>query len=958
MDHLLETLKRELKSEVRTDTVTKRVYSIDASIYEVEPLAVLIPRSKSELVRAIELCSQYAVAVIPRGAATGIAGGCIGRGLVIDTSAHINRIVEVNYAKQFAVVQPGVVPDRLNELLAPHGLYFAPEISTSNRATIGGMVASNAAGSNSLKVGKIQQHVLEVELALWNGEVLRFGTIDHDAWKQKLHLHGAEGKIYRQLEHIRTEFAQDIANDFPITPRRASGYSLDALAENGHINVAALICGSEGTLGFITEITVRLSPIPKHKTLVVVAYKDMQSALTTSYEWLHLQPSACEMIDSKIITAGRSSPSMRSKLDWLEGAVDTLIMWEFEEKDIATCHAKAKDIVELAQKHKSVIFAKELINPQEVGYVWDLRKAGLGLLLSQRGYSRAIAFIEDVAVPPSNVASFVTKLDHLLAASGKDVGLYGHIGAGCLHVRPYIDLRKKEELALMHQIAEEVGNLLLESGGVFSGEHGDGRARSWTTQKMFSPRIFEAFCQLKRAFDPYGVMNPGKIVPSATETPQGLLENLRLSPSTPIKEFATFMDFSREGGFELAVDLCNGNGQCRKKEGVMCPSYQVTHEERNSTRARAQALRGLIHGQISEKELLGEDFHAVMDLCIQCKGCKTECPSQIDMTKMKSEYLHHVHKKHSASLRDRLFGHITAIFSLSAHMATIVNFMNDCKIVRRLLHAFGIAKERPLPKLAKERFSVLFNKRKTRSNNTMPHVVLFVDSFTEFLNPEIGLAAVQVLESLGFYVMAPAWTCCGRPLISKGFLPEAKTKLTKALDALLPYAKQGITIVGIEPSCISALTDEIRDFSLDPAKVALVTKAIQPLDQFLLQHKEQLKAVTVPFTGQVLVHGHCHQKALFGMKAELALLQATCAPNVAEIPSGCCGMAGSFGYEKEHVQISKKIGELVLFPSIRARKTGSVVIAGGNSCRSQIEDGLNVQAIHFIQFIAQQLTKA
>lgn len=636
---------------------------------------------------------------------------------------------------------------------------------------------------------------------------------------------------------------------------------------------------------------------------------------------------------------------MRGKLSWLEHDPDALTIWEFEND-------KAPAVLALAKGHPSVLFAKEITDPLLIKAVWDLRKAGLGLLLSRRSYSRAIAFIEDVSVPPDQVANFVAKLDHLLAASGKDVGIYGHIGSGCLHVRPYIDLTRPEELAVMQQLADGVAELLLECKGVFSGEHGDGRARSWTNQKMFGPRLYEAMCQLKHAFDPYGLMNPGKVVASQTETPQGLLQNLRLSPSTPIKEFSTYMDFSREGGFELAVDLCNGNGQCRKKEGVMCPSYQVSHDERDSTRARANALRGIIHGQIPERDMYSEEFHKVMDLCIQCKGCKTECPSQVDMAKMKSEYLYHLHKKKKASLRDQFFGHITSIFSLATPLSWFVNQCSKITLFRKAAGLFGIAVERELPKLAQKRFSSLF----TGTNNpNLPQVILFVDSFTEFLTPQIGLAAVAVLERLGLSVHAPAWKCCGRTLISKGFLPQAKKKMEQAVDMLYPFALQGLPIVGIEPSCVSALCDESRDFHLDPDKLQLVLQAIQPLDQFLLTHKEQLKKQLHPYQGKVLVHGHCHQKALFGTQAEMALLRETCAPNAVEIPSGCCGMAGSFGYEKEHSHFSLKIGELVLFPAIRTQGPHSVVIASGNSCRSQIADGTKVQALHFVEFLAHQL---
>jgi len=954
VERLLQVLKRELKSELRSDHISKLLYSTDASIYQVEPTAILIPRSKSELVRAIAICSEYAVPIIARGAATGIAGGCLGKGLVIDTSMHLNRIVEIDYAHKFAVVQPGLVCDRLNEVLQPHGLYFAPEISSGNRCTIGGMVATGAAGSNSLKVGKIQEHIIEVELILWNGEIVRFSRIDKEGWKEKLKLHTAEGKIYRHLERIRKEYGHDIRAHFPKVPRRASGYNLDELLKEDFINVASLICGSEGTLGVISEIKVALSHLPESKCMMVIGYKTLESALKQASEFLRFGPAAVEMIDKKIIEAGRASPSMRQKLDWLEGAPDALLVVEFEG------NTQLDSLSSRVSQNNNVLFSKVIEDKHTQKNVWDLRKAGLGLLLSSKSYSRALAFIEDVAVPPEKVADFVEQLDHLLAAAGKDVGIYGHVGAGCLHVRPFIDLRRPEELAVMQQIADSVSNLLLEFGGVYSGEHGDGRVRSWTNPKMFGPRLYEALTQIKQAFDPYGFMNPGKIVSSQTETPQGLLQNLRLSPAMPIKEFATYFDFSREGGLALAVDLCNGNGQCRKKDGTMCPSFQVTHDERDSTRARAQALRGLIHGQVREKEIFDEDFYKVMELCIECKGCKTECPSQVDMAKMKSEYLYQLHQRKKPKIVDRLFAHIGDLFHAASKVSWLVNLTNRINFVRKWLHHLGIASDRKLPKLAQKRFSRLFKShvRKRPSDEVLPQVVLFVDTFTEFLHPSIGMAAVRVLEDLKYAVVAPAWKCCGRPMISKGFLPQAKKKLDHLLETLYPYAKQGIKIVGLEPSCLLTLNDELRDFGLDPEKVELVSRAAVTLDQFLVSHKTQLAELCLPFNGHLKVHGHCHQKSLVGMQAELELLKSIVTGSVDEIPSGCCGMAGSFGYEKEHSQFSRKIGELVLLPAVRQAPPETVIIASGSSCRSQIEDFTEAKPLHFIEFIARQLKSA
>ncbi len=895
MDDFIDELKRKLHCEVRADQVSRRLYSSDASIYDVEPLAVVIPRTKYDLTRLVSICSKHAIPITCRGAATGIAGGCLGKGVIIDTSTHLNRVLEVNYKEGFARVEPGVVADRLNEIVRPYGLYFAPEISTSNRATIGGMVSTNAAGANSLEVGEVRDHVLEIELILATGEVVSLsdGHVDRT--------------LIKELERIREKFSEDIKEKFPKYKRRASGYNLDSLADQ---NYAALVCGSEGTLGIISEIKLRLSPLPSKKELVVVGYNNLQDALISSSQWLaYVKPSVVEMIDKKILDAGRKSPKLHSRLSWLEGNPEALVMWEVERADA---------LLDMAAVHPSVLFAKKIADPGLREEVWEVRKSGLGLLLSKRSFSRAIAFIEDVAVPPGEVASFTKKLQNLLSEYGKEAGIYGHIGAGCLHVRPYIDLREQNELEAMQHIAEKVGGLLLESGGVYSGEHGDGLARTWTNQRMFGERLYAAFFELKKAFDPQGIMNPGKIVASK---PQGLLENLKLTPETKVKEFSTYLDFSREGGYALAADLCNGNGACRKKESLMCPSFQATLDEKDSTRARANALRGLIHGKLPEDT----DLHSVMDLCLQCKGCKKECPSQVDMAKMKSEWLYHNKK----SIMSYLFGHATLLFKWGAYFSWLT------PLAERFL-------KRKVPHFAKARFSSLYKPK----NKAGAEVVLFIDSYTEFLTPQIGLAAVKLLERLGYTVICPPWECCGRPLISKGFLPEAKSQLEKVQKMLRPYAEKGVPILCLEPSCLSVLVDDIRDFKMD-------VFGMQPFASFLLQHKAKLKELLTTCEQEVLVHGHCHQKALFGMQDEIALLKETCAPNVQEIPSGCCGMAGSFGYE--NIDISKKIAELVLFPAIRAKKGNAIVIASGNSCRSQIEDGFDFIPLHFVEFLANQL---
>jgi FAD/FMN-containing dehydrogenase/Fe-S oxidoreductase len=936
MQPLIGELKSHLKSELRFDHISKALYSTDASMYQVEPAAVFLPRTKGELVTAIQLSCKHQVPVTARGAATGVAGGCLGKGLVIDCSKYLNRIVEINYAERYAVVQPGVVLDQLNNHIAPHGLVVGPEISTSNRATLGGMAATNAAGAHSLRYGTMKDHLLEVELILYSGEIVRFKKLNQEEKKEKLALAGIEGKIYRDLERIKKGFTGKL----PQVVRRSSGYAIEAILNEESINLAELIAGSEGTLGVISELKISLSPKESHE-VVVLGFADMQQGLEKIEELLSYHPVALEMVDDKIITAGKSHPSMRSKLDWLEGSPEALI--------IVACTKGAEALVQKAASWQGILFAKLLSDLAVQQQVWDLRKSGLGLLLSKRSYSRASAFIEDCTVPPSAVATFIKKLKPLLKNHNKEAGIYGHIGDGCLHIRPYFDLQKPQELQQMQQMMHEVMHLVQDCGGVLSGEHGDGLVRSWTTETMFGKEIYDAFCQIKHAFDPYNLMNPGKIVQPSQE----LTENLRLSPTAHTNPFNSYFDFSKEGGFALAVDMCNGNGACRKKEGIMCPSFQVTHDERDSTRGRANALRDLIHGKQGEKELFDDEFKRVLELCIECKGCKTECPSQVDMAKMKSEFLYHFHKKKRRPLRDYLFGHIRTLFSWGSHVSWLTRVSQNFWLTRKALEYLGISSDRSLPLPATRPFSSLFAKHPKKTDSKQ--VVLFVDTFNEFISPEVSMDAVKLLEALGFSVIAPQFGCCGRTLISKGFLPEAKKSLATLIDQLYGYAKEGISIVGLEPSCLLTFRDEATALHLDAEKTACVAKASLLIDEFLVEYKEDLGKLCNPFHGTLLVHGHCHQKALVGMQAQAALLREICHGTVVEIASGCCGMAGSFGYEKEHEALSHKIGELVLVPTIQAAGSNAIVITSGTSCRSQIKDLTGISAKHIVQFLHEQL---
>lgn len=946
-DQFFKDVLQNTQSEVRLDPISKIAYSVDASIFEIEPLGVILPKTTADLQIVIQLANRYQIPLIARGAATGIAGGCIGKGVILDLSKYLNQILEIDLNKHTVICEPGVIQDRLNEALAPSGFRLGPDTSTGNRATIGGMVANNAAGAHSLRFGTMADAVVSIEMILATGEKIVFQELSPDEWMQKCMLSNQEGHIYRTITKILEENKDEILKRFPPLPRRVSGYNLDKLLKIK--NLAKVVSGSEGTLGVMSKIEIKIVPKPLFTKLCLIGFNSQEEAFEWLPDLLKWQLFSLEMIDDQILSIGMQAPSLKGKMAWLKNLPKALLIAEFEgnseDEALEKIHSFEQDLL----KKKVGSFVTPLLNAQDVKNLWELRKAGLGLLLSKKSYTRAIAFIEDLSIPPQNLIPFMNQFHALLKEYHLQAGIYGHVGQGCMHIRPFLNMREKKDLELIKMIMEQVSSLLLTYQGALSGEHGDGLIRSYLNEKMFGPKIYQSFIQLKIAFDPKNLMNPGKIVHA--DLP---LQNLRIDPTTPIREFSTFFDFSKEGGFALAVDLCNGNGQCRKKEAVMCPSFQATGDEYDTTRARSQALRALIHGKLEMNDQTFDEIHAVLDLCLSCKGCKTECPSHVDMAKMKAEFLYQYQLTRGVRFRNWVIANLGIMNWFGSFCSSLFNWINTSSFFKKWISYAGFAKERTLPLLATTCFSKWFKTFTTTQKEKQ--VVLWNDTYTEYYHPEIGQAAVKVLSQLGYQVIVPSWICCGRPAISKGLLEQAKKSALKVLETLTPYLQQKIPIIVLEPSCHSAFMDEYVDLLGSQTCESLLTHC-KSLDQFLHEHLEngRLPLSCKEENLSIKAHGHCHQKALFGTSAFIKTLQALPGCQVTEIESGCCGMAGAFGYEQEHYPISQKIGELKLFPSIRNMKEAEVIVADGFSCRTQILDGTGKKAMHIAELIASRM---
>ena len=942
MNDLENDLRKRVRGSVRFDQGSRLLYSTDASMYQVEPIGVVIPRDADDVAAAFDVARAQRVALLPRGGGTSLTGQTVNRALVLDFSQHMNTVLEVNTEELWARVQPGLVQDELNAHVRPLGLLFGPDTSTSNRATLGGMLGNNSGGSHSIAYGLTVEHVIELTALLADGTRVVFGTVTADEFAAKCRLDGAEGRIYRELSAIRHEFADEIRARYPKHWRRVAGYNLNEAIKDFPLNVARVVVGSEGTLLTVLEAKVRLVRRPKTTALDVIHYRDMQEALESSQSILETGPYAVELTDKVILDLARKNIEQSARMGFVDGDPGAILIVEYAGETAAEVRAKIEALEARRGRERFGYAAHVAYDPAEQQSIWKLRKAGLGLLLGMKGDKKPIAFVEDTCVEPKHLKDFVPRFAEIFAKHDTSGAYYGHCSVGCLHIRPVIDLKTPRGLDQVRAIADEITDLVLEYSGTISSEHGDGRARSPFLARMYGPTLMGAFRRLKAAFDPDNRMNPGNIVDSP-----GILENLRYGVAYKTWEPKTLLDFSEQGGFAAAVEMCNGVGACRKKlEGTMCPSYMATKDEEHSTRGRANALRAVLSGRLPPAEFTGKRLYEVMDLCLECKGCKAECPSNVDMAKMKYEFLYHYYQANGLPLRNRLFGRIARLNALGARAPGLANRLASLPLNRWLLEKVaGIDRRRPLPAFAAHTFEEWFRRRTPPAAAPRGEVVLFHDTFVTYNAPAIGEAAVQLLEAGGYRVVLVDRKCCGRPLISKGMLTEAREHARHNVAQLYPYAARGVSIVGLEPSCLLTLRDESVDLlRTDEARTVARQSAL--LEQFLLQERQ--RGLTLDFAARgrkALLHGHCHQKALVGTAPTVAAL-TWAGYAVSEIDSGCCGMAGSFGFEREHYDISVALGNRRLAPAVKAAPADTEVIAPGISCRQQIEHLAGRRAKH------------
>jgi FAD/FMN-containing dehydrogenase/Fe-S oxidoreductase len=923
-DALERELKESIEGEVRFDKISRALYSNDASVYQIEPAGVVIPRHREDLIRAAAICRRHRCPITMRGGGTSQAGQAIGEGIVVDTSKYFHRMLEVNADERWARVEPGIVLDELNAQLAGLGLRFAPDISTASRATVGGMMANNSSGARSVLYGKTIDHVLEQTVLLSDGSIAHFRDVARDEIPEGATL---EAACYRAVLSLASEHAAEIARRYPKVLRRVGGYNLDEFTDRSKpVNLAKIMVGSEGTLGIVLEAKLRLVPLPKAKAVMVIEFADLLESLAATPVILGHHPSAVEVMDKAILDNTRQNAALDGiRKSFIEGDPGATLCVEFyaDRKEDLPPRLSALE-ADLREKGLGYRYRMET-DPAAQARVWSLREAALGLSMAMKEDAKSIPFVEDTAVAPERLSEYIGRFLQLLRAHETTAGIYAHASVGCLHVRPVINMKTEFGVRKFEAIANEVADLVLEFGGALSGEHGDGLVRSPFLKKMFGDTLYAAFCEIKRTFDPEGLFNPGKIVDAPP-----VASNLRFGARYTARNPQTFFNFSEHGGIAGALEMCSGVGACRKKlTGTMCPSYMATREEADSTRGRANVLRLAISGKIDEAGLGDEGVLRVLDLCLECRACKSECPVGVDMARFKSEFLADYYSRHGTPLEARVLGNIDRLSKWGSRFAPLSNLAPAAFIDRR----------RKLPPWQRETFSRWAARRNPRPGKS---VTLFNDTFTNHYEPQIGAAAVEILERGGCAVNIVRPGCCGRPLISQGLLAQATAAAAKLIEGLFPIAERGEKILFCEPSCLSAVKEDAPSLVRDELarKARVVAEACGLFEEFAAT----LDLAVRNGPGRILLHGHCHQKSMGMLGATKALLSKIPSATVVDLDAGCCGMAGSFGYT--HYDVSVAIANRRLIPAVEAMNSADVLVAPGTSCRRQVADLTDAVAMH------------
>jgi FAD/FMN-containing dehydrogenase/Fe-S oxidoreductase len=952
-EELARALRRTVGGEVRFDAYSRSLFSRDASMYAIEPIGVVFPRDAADVAAVVATAAEFGVPVLPRGAGTSLAGQTVGHAIIADLSRHMNRIIEIDADRLTARVQPGVVQEQLNVAAARHRLAFGPDTSTRNRATLGGMIGNNSAGSQSVRYGMTIDHVRSLDVVLSDGSTSVLGPLAADELRRRAGAPTLDGAICRELPGLLERNREAIATGYPRFWRQAGGYRLDRLAASAELDLSKIIVGSEGTLATVVEATVGLVPAPRHRVIAVGHFGSVQAAIEATQDALADEPAAVELLDRTILDLSRQKLEYASLGSILQGDPEALLFVTFSGDTQDEAIAGLDRLAARWLAHGHGYHTLRAVSPADQAALLKVRESGLGLLMAaSSGTRRPLAFVEDTAVEPASLASYTARFRRILDAHGLTAGFYGHCSVGCLHIRPFIDLSKPGQAEAMRAVAEQVRDLVLEYGGVNSSEHGDGLARSEFNRRIFGDQLYGAMQETKRLFDPANRMNPGKIVDAGPMT-----SHLHDAARPEVPSFRTKLNFDAAGGMRAAADRCMNIGLCRKESaGVMCPSYMATRDEEHSTRGRANALLHAL-SMPDPRAALGDDrLHGILDLCLECKACKSECPLGVDMAALKTEALAAHHEQHGVPIRSRAFGSIRTLNRLGSAGYPVANALAGWRPARVAAQRWlGVASARPLPRFDRQNLRGWFRRQRQRGagSGAAGELVFLADSFTSFTDVAVGRAAIELLQRAGWRISLAAAGCCGRASLSKGLVGRARRQAARMTSRLAQSAARGVPIVGVEPSCLLTLGDEYLALLPGDAGARAVAAAIRLPEELLLEAIADGR-LSIPvenqFSGRrILFHGHCHQKALAGTEATVQLLRSIPGAEVIELDAGCCGMAGSFGYEAEHYELSMKIGQSRLFPAVRAESEHAVIAATGVSCRQQIRHGTGRHVLHPVE---------